>query len=294
VLGLRGVSMQGEILTTGVLSDNNGFNIQDLLIGSEGTLVVVTQMMLRLSPQPSSGVTILVAFDKPTDAASSVYEITRAGIRPTVMEYLDDDCALCSNQYEPVPGLDRAGAILLLETSGVNPDEQSAAIEAVCRRNHCSYLRTAAKAEEVEILWKVRRNLSKAVEAMAKYRLNEDVAVPVSRFLELIQFVADLNRSGSIRVNAFGHAGDGNLHVSFLSQSGTDSEERLMEKGIEELMHKTIELGGTLSGEHGIGLAKRDYLHLEFSTPLLEMMRRVKHAFDPKSLLNPDKIFPAG
>ncbi|MEA3297384.1 MAG: FAD-linked oxidase C-terminal domain-containing protein, partial [candidate division Zixibacteria bacterium] len=137
----------------------------------------------------------------------------------------------------------------------------------------------------------VRRNLSKAIRDIARFRYNEDVSVPISKFMTLIDFVDQLNQSGPLRVNAFGHAGDGNLHVSFLSMSGTIEEKKLIREGTERLYRKTVELGGTLTGEHGIGQHKGKYLHWEFDRPTLELMKKTKDVFDPENLLNPNKIF---
>jgi len=291
VLGLTAVSATGALIKTGVFAEAATFNVQDLLIGSEGTLAIITEIALRLTDLPSPGVTILAAFDDPLDAANTVFAISAADLRPTVLEYLDSDAALCSNQYEKVDGLDNAGAILLIETSEEKPRSQAEQVEAICQQNNCVFIRTADSPKESEALWKIRRNLSKAIEAAANYRLNEDVSVPISRFITLIKFVDELNQRGNLRVNAFGHAGDGNLHVSFLSVTGDEDEKTRMEAVIEELLRKTIELGGTLSGEHGIGLAKRKYLHLEFDPQTLNAMKAIKDIFDPDRLLNPDKIF---
>jgi FAD/FMN-containing dehydrogenase len=137
----------------------------------------------------------------------------------------------------------------------------------------------------------VRRNLSKAVKDIAEIRISEDVAVPISKFPVLVDFVSQMNAKSKLRINAFGHAGDGNLHVNFLSMSGDESDYQLMESEIRILLEKAIHLGGTLSGEHGIGLAKQDYLTLEFDDATLNYMKRLKSVFDSQSLLNPGKIF---
>ncbi len=218
-------------------------------------------------------------------------DITRAGIIPTVLEYLDGDAAECSNRYEHTEGLDNAAAILLIETPAENREEITARISAFCQANKCSYLRIETDTEKVEKLWKVRRNLSKAVKEIAEIRISEDVAVPISRFPVLVDFVSQMNARSSLRINAFGHAGDGNLHVNFLSMTGDESDYSLMEREIRILLEKAIELGGTLSGEHGIGLAKQDYLTLEFDDVTLSYMRRLKSIFDSHGLLNPGKIF---
>ncbi len=291
VIGLKAVTATGSLIRTGFFARHQGFNLQDVLIGSEGTLAIVTEVAVRLIPTPSIGSTILVAFDDPADAGRTVADITAAGIIPTVLEYIDGDAADCSNEYEKTDGLDRVGAILLIETSGEHKERQAATIREFCEHNHCSYLRHADDQETACRLWQVRRNLSKAVSETATVRYNEDVAVPVSRFMDLIAWVADMNAAGPLRVNAFGHAGDGNLHVSFLSMAGDPDEKKLIHENVEKLFRKTLELGGTLSGEHGIGKHKAPYLHWEFDRPTLAAMKAVKNVLDPANLLNPGKIF---
>ncbi len=291
VVGLRMVTSDGSIVTTGLLSERQGFNIQDVIIGSEGTLGIITQIAVRLVPSPSVGSTLLVAFDDPADAGRTVADIIAGGIVPTVMEYIDRDAAECSNRYEATEGLEDAGAILLIETSDEKDEEQTEAVSDLCRRNHCTTLRIACDTDDVKTLWRVRRNLSKAVKEMAKIRYNEDVAVPVSQFMTMVSFVADMNASSPLRINAFGHAGDGNLHVSFLAMTGDEAERKMIQKGVEELFHKTLELGGTLSGEHGIGKHKAAYLSWEFDEPTIRAMKKVKNVFDSESLMNRGKIF---
>ncbi len=291
VLGLRGVTMSGEMLKTGVFRAKDSFGLGDLLIGSEGTLAVVIEIAVRLVPIPKVGDTILVAFDNPKDAAQTVSDITRAGIIPTVLEYLDGDAADCSNKYERTEGLDNVAAIVLIETPFEDRQECARQIERFCHNNDCSYFRIESEPQKAEKLWKVRRNLSKAVKEMGKVRVSEDVAVPNSKFPILVEFVSKLNASSPLRINAFGHAGDGNLHVNFLSMSGAAEELASMDGAIEQLLKKALDLGGTLSGEHGIGLAKRGYLPLEFDGATLDYMKRVKSVFDPENLLNPGKIF---
>lgn len=288
VIGLRAVTTDGSIITTGWYNSQDSFSIGDLFIGSEGTLVVITEIAVRLIDLPEAGDTILAAFDKPEEAAQTVSDITSAGIIPTMLEYLDGDAAACSNEYQKAEGLDaKVAAILLIEA----PTEEIEPIGRFCRENNCSYFRMEEDPTRAESLWAVRRDLSKAVKAIAPIRISEDVAVPNSRFPALVSFVAEMNLNSPLRINSFGHAGDGNLHVNFLSMTGSDSDSRMIEAAIEQLMKKAIELGGTLSGEHGIGLAKRRYLPLEFDAATLDYMRQIKSVFDPDGLFNPGKIF---
>ncbi len=290
VLGLKAVLADGSLVNTGLFNHDIGLNLGDIFIASEGTLAIITEIAVRLAPPISPGTVILVSFNRPKDAAQTVSDITAAGIIPTILEFLDGDAAACSNAYEKTEGLDNAAAVLLIETSGDVKFDQATRIEAICRNNHCSHFCQETDPNRTEALWKVRRNLSKAVKAMAAYRISEDVVVPNSKFPALVDWVAELNQRTSLRINSFGHAGDGNLHVVFLAPDSSPQTMALIETGVGELMRKTIELGGTLTGEHGIGLAKKKYLSWEFDSPTLRLMRTIKSVFDDDNRLNPDKL----
>ncbi len=292
VIGLEAVTAKGEVIHSGVLSGTRGFPFGDVLIASEGTLAIVTEIAVNLIPLPGRGITILAAFDNPRNAAAAVSMITTSGIVPTVLEYIDGDTVKLANQYVRTDGIDNAEAVLLIETSDIQMEEQKANIEEICRHNRSSFLRVENDPERAELFWSIRRDISKAAAAAVKVKISEDVAVPNSKFPVLVEFVAEMNRTSPLRINSYGHAGDGNLHVNFLSLSGEEFELDTVEEAIGRLMKKTIELGGTISGEHGIGLAKRQYMTLEFDPPTLAAMRAFKDIFDPENLLNPGKIFP--
>ncbi|MFQ6009080.1 MAG: FAD-binding oxidoreductase [Candidatus Zixiibacteriota bacterium] len=291
VLGLRAVTADGQVLRTGIYNNNQGFCLKDILIGSEGTLAIVTEITVSLVETPTVGATILAGFKNARDAAQTVTDITSAGIIPTVMEFVDSDAVACSIEYEKSELLEKGMAALLIETSGENVDKQTASIRAFCEKNRCSLVRIENDPSKAESLWKIRRNVSKAIKESALAKISEDTVVPNSRIPDLIDFVAEMNRTSPLRINTFGHAGDGNIHVSFLSMSGTDEELHLIEEGVERVLKKVIELGGTLTGEHGIGLAKRNYLNLEFDPATLDYLKRIKYIFDPCNVLNPGKIF---
>lgn len=292
VLGMEAVLADGSIIKTGSFNDQRGFSLGDLLIGSEGTLAIITRLALRLIDKPGRGETILVTFDTPKAGAQTVTDINSAGIIPTVMEFLDGDAAACSNEYEQTDDFDSVAAILLIETSDIDSINQAKQIRTICNKNSCSYLRSESDPGRAESLWKVRRNLSNAVKSVAELRVSEDVAVPNTEFPTLVEFVASMNQQSKLRINSFGHAGDGNLHVNFLAESDSEAARAEIDRWIDVLMHRTIEMNGTLTGEHGIGLAKRQYLELEFDRPTLAVMRAVKAVFDPLGQLNPDKLFP--
>ncbi len=291
VIGLRGITIDGEIIKTGVYSDGEIFDLSGALIGSEGLLFAITEIACRLIDLPDKGTTILAAFDRPESAARTVAEITRQGIVPSVMEYMDEDSVSCSNDYEKALDIENAAAILLFETMGDNAKEQAMMIGQICQAFQAVYLKSENDPEICEKLWKIRRNLSKAVKASAEQKISEDVCVPPSKLPDLVRFVARLNEEYPIRINSYGHAGDGNLHVNFLVSQNDENYVNLISKGTQRLFEKTLELGGTLTGEHGIGLTKKDYLHLEFDPQTLAAMKDIKAVFDPENLLNPGKMF---
>ncbi|UCC44757.1 MAG: FAD-binding protein [Candidatus Zixiibacteriota bacterium] len=292
VIGLEAVLADGSVLRTGTLGSGAGFSLGDLLIASEGTLAVITEIAVRLvSPSPP-GTTILASFSSPRDAAQTVSDITTAGIIPTVMEFLDGDAAACSNEYEKTEGLSDAAAILLIETGDGELGVQASKIRDFCEKNSCRLLRIEPDHQKAEALWMVRRNLSKATKELARYWVSEDLAVPNSRFPELVDYVAQLNAESPVRLNSYGHAGDGNLHVNFLAPSDSPKIVAEIERVIDLLVDRALALNGTLSGEHGIGLAKKMYLDREFDRPTLAVMRKIKSVFDPQGILNPDKLLP--
>ncbi len=291
VIGLKGVTADGEIIKTGVYSNGDLFNLEGVLIGSEGMLAAITEMAFRLIDLPQIGPTILAAFDSPELAARTVAEITRRGIVPAVMEYMDGDAIACSMEYEKSVEIEAAAAILLFETSGNQAAREAEEIENICRKNKSSFLKLETNRDEAEKLWKIRRNLSKAVKASAREKISEDVAVPPSKLPELVNFVAQMTREYPLRINSYGHAGDGNLHVNFLVQQEDSDVKGFIDEGIRRLFQRTLELGGTLTGEHGIGLTKKEFLPLEFDPPTLQWMKGIKTVFDPVNLFNPGKMF---
>jgi len=291
VLGIQGITADGNRIQTGCYSNDSGFALTDIINASEGTLVILTEITLRLIEPVRPGDTFLVAFDAPKDAAQTVSDIVNAGIIPNVLEFLDGDAAACSNKYEKTEGLEKAAAILLIESSNEGGQSQISQIKNFCEKNNCSFIRHESDPQKADKLWKIRRNLSKAVKQISKIRISEDVAVPISKFPELVDYVFFMNDTSELRINSFGHAGDGNLHVNFMSEDDTPDGHELIEREIERLLNKTVELGGTLTGEHGIGLAKRKYLRLEFDGPTIQYMKTFKEIFDPAKILNPGKIF---
>lgn len=292
VIGLKAVTVSGELIKTGIYNDKGKlFDITSILIGSEGLLAAVTEIAVRLVPLPYFGPTMLAAFDNPEDAAAVVAMIISRGVVPSVMEYMDADAVMASNAYEQSIEIDHAEAILLFETTGDNAIAEANTIESICRQFKAILFTREDDHDKADRLWRIRRNLSKAVKASAKHKIAEDVCVPPSRLPELVEYVAVLNRELPIRVNSYGHAGDGNLHVNFLTDSDDETIHELIDDQIVKLFRKTLELGGTLTGEHGIGLTKKNYLNLEFDDATIGSMKLIKSVFDNDYHFNPGKMF---
>ncbi|MEA1979857.1 MAG: FAD-linked oxidase C-terminal domain-containing protein [candidate division Zixibacteria bacterium] len=292
ILGLKVIDKNGKIIKTGCYNNYKGFNLTDILIGSEGTLVIIAEISVQLIDLPKIGDTILATFNNPKDCANTVFDIVRSGLIPTVMEFLDSDAAACSNEYEKNEGIDqKAAGILLIETSFENRETETSKIEKICNKNSCSYLEIEPDQNKADNLWKIRRNLSKASKEIASLRISEDIVVPVSKFPELVSFVSEMNQESEIRINSFGHAGDGNLHVNFLSNDTSHKNRIKIGNLIKSLMIKTLELGGSLSGEHGIGIEKKQFLPMELNLQTLNFMIAFKNLFDPDNYINPNKIF---
>jgi len=292
VLGLEAHLMGGTVLRTGkrTVKGVTGYDVTSLLVGSEGTLAVFTEATLRLVPKPPAVATALALFTDVRAAARGVSAIVGAGVVPRCLEMLDA-ATLDAVRAAGVAVDPRAGGMLLVEVDGEGAEATLMRVgEVATSCEGCFDVVVAQDAGQRDRLWAARRMLSKAVRKLAKHKLSEDVVVPRTRIADLLARTEDIGRATGVRHLAYGHAGDGNLHVNFFWDE--DRERADVERAIAMLMRATVDLGGTLSGEHGIGVSKAEYLPLEQSEALIQLQRDVKRAFDPKGLLNPGKIFP--
>lgn len=292
VLGLEVGLMGGRLLHTGRRTSKGvtGYDVTGLLVGSEGTLGVFTKVTVRLVPRPPAIATILALYTDVRAAGASVSRIISAGIVPRCIEMLDA-ITVGAVRASGVPIDDRAGALLLIEADGAALDAEVERLgELLSSGPGVVDIVAAQDPAQRARLWAARKMMSHAVRKITKYKLSEDVVVPRTRIPELLERVDVLGQKERVRHATYGHAGDGNFHVNFLWDD--PSEEPQVERAIEALMRATIDLGGTLSGEHGIGLAKSQYLPMEQSEDLIAIQRDLKRVFDPKGLLNPGKIFP--
>ena len=270
-----------------------GYDVTGLLVGSEGTLSVFGDITLALIPKPESVMTLMTLFSNVKQASAAVQEIILRGLVPRCIELLDattlEAMRSAGNAIDA-----RAGAMLIMEVDGDEAacERQAERVSDACETAQVLDVLVAQDAAQREKLWAARRQMSHAVRKLSKRKLSEDVVVPRMQIGELLDRVARTSEQTGVRSLTYGHAGDGNLHCNYLWNE--DDELPAVERSIEQLFRDVIELRGTLSGEHGIGVLKAPYLALEQAPELITLQRDLKRVFDPQNLLNPGKIFPAG
>lgn len=295
VMGLEVVLADGQIMETGnkCVKDVAGTSIKDLFIGSEGTLGVITQVLLKLVPLPAAKKTLLASFPSMSSAAAAVSDVIASRIIPCTLEFLDRMTLRCVEEYASIGLPLDAEAILLMETDG-HPavvEEEAARMREIAIKNGAFRVDLARDRAEANRLTLARRSAFVALARVAPTTILEDVTVPRSRLVEMVEFVQSAARKHNLQVGTFGHMGDGNLHPTFLTNEKNIEEMARVEEAFVEIFEKAVALGGTITGEHGVGLAKKKFLPLVAKEPALEVMRRLKRAFDPDNLLNPGKIF---
>ncbi len=298
VLGLEAVLPSGEIIRTGgkLLKNVTGYNLTQLIVGSEGTLAVITKIIFRLIPLPRYRETLMAAYDSPEAACRTVPALFFGGLVPSACEFMERDAveSACRHLNKTIPHRD-AAAHLLIEVDGSNPAQVRAQAEQICEialEGGAKDVVLADGPSKQKDLWTIRRTVGEAVKSRAVYK-EEDTVVPRAALPELLSGVkAICARHGVVSV-CYGHAGDGNLHVNLLKENVSDQDwDEKLPVCIDEIFRHTCALGGTISGEHGIGYVQKRYLAIAFSRAELRILKAVKAAFDPDGILNPGKIFP--
>jgi len=296
VMSLEVVLPEGEIITTGAGTVKSvvGYDLTRLIVGSEGTLGVMTKAMLKLLPKPETTKAMRVAFPHVHQATATVTKIISSKIIPVTLEFMDNACIRRVEDYLSVGLPTEAEALLIIEVDGRKEQVESEiqTIREVCKKEGAFKIEIAENEEDRDSLWQARRAVSPAIVKPNTVKLNEDIVVPRSKVPEIIKEIQRLADKYGIEIINFGHAGDGNIHVNILADKSDKSQLDRAPDLIREIFDATLKLGGSISGEHGIGITKAPYIKMELGDQGIEIMKRIKRAFDPNNILNPHKIFP--
>jgi len=295
VMGVEMVLPNGDVIVNGGknVKDVAGYNLRDLVVGSEGTLGVFTKILVKLIPKPQTSKTLLAYYDKITDAAETVSEIIANHIIPCTVEFLDNTTIKCVEDYAKIGLPKDAGAILLLEVDGHQSvvEEEAIKVEEICKKNRAQQVKVAENETEALKLKEARRTAFSALARVKPTTILEDATVPRSNLAILVEKIDSIAKKYNLQLGNFGHAGDGNLHPTCLTDERDKEEIKRVEKAFHEIYDETIKLGGTVTGEHGVGIAKMDFLTKMIDVPAMDMMKKIKQAIDPNNVLNPGKIF---
>ncbi len=295
VMGLEVVLPDGEVMWLGnkCVKDVAGFSLKDVMIGSEGTLGVITKVLLKLIPKPAAKKTMVATFDAMDAAAQTVSDIIAAQIIPCTLEFLDRTTIHCVEDFSKVGLPLDCEALLLMETDGhpAAVAEEAAKMEELAKANGAMEVRVARDAAEAAQLATARRSAFSALARLAPTTILEDATVPRSELAHMIRFVDAIAKKHKLRIGTFGHMGDGNLHPTFLTDERNADEMHRVHEAFTEIFDEAIRLGGTITGEHGIGLAKKDFLPKFAGAAQMRVMRDLRKALDPRGILNPGKMF---
>ncbi len=295
VLALRAVLPSGDIIRAGkkTIKDVAGFNVAGILIASEGSLAVITEITLKLLSKPKLKKTALGIFSDINSAMEAVYQTMSSGIQPVAMEFLDN-LSIRAVEEKFKKGLPvEAGAILITQVDGALQAEiayQLSGIEQVFKQNGCTEFKVAQDEAQEADLWFARRNVSQSINIYGTKKLNEDITVPRSALPMLLAAIAEISKRYGVTTPCFGHTGDGNVHTNVMVNGSDENEVKKGYEAITEIFKVAVELGGTLSGEHGIGISKAPFMKLAFSEAEMNLFRAIKRAFDPNNILNPNKM----
>ena len=298
VLNLEMVLPNGEVIWTGanVLKNSTGYNLTQLVVGSEGTLGIITKIVLRLIPAVKHDLLLLVPFRSAVEACAAVNAIFLAGYTPSALEFMERDALEWSMKHVQSTGVnlpEDIAAHLLIEVDGNHMDElyrDAEAIAQLVQQYDIDEVLFADSHEQKQMLWTLRRKVGEAVKSNSIYK-EEDTVVPRAELPELLQIIKDLGREYGFQSVCYGHAGDGNLHVNIVKGNMSDEDwKHRLPQGIRKLFKEVVRMGGTLSGEHGIGLVQREYMDIAFNKVQMGLMRQIKNVFDPNGILNPGKI----
>ncbi len=292
VQSIEAVLPTGEIIHVGTKARKSvvGYNLLQLIIGSEGTLAFITKATLRLIPYPEHRETFIALFDTVKDSSYAVRSILSSGVVPCALEFIDRKCLEAGNEYAQKHTIPIAEALLIVECDGYNKSDVEKDLEVLmqsCREQGATSIQQAHNEQERINLWAIRKTLSPAMYTKAPFKTNEDVCVPIASYPDLMERAYEISQKHNVLTLCFGHAGDGNIHVNFMSHKEKDPD---VEVAVHELFQSVVDMGGSISGEHGIGIMKLPYLHLELGERERQLLKDIKYLFDPNLILNPEKI----
>lgn len=298
ICGLEAVLATGEVITMGgkLVKNATGYGLMHLLIGSEGTLAIVTRIILRLFPLPETKVNLLAPFDDLISSSKAIREIIKSKIIPTTLDFMDSECIKACEEFlkRELP-FNQAKAHLLIELDGNkndNLEENYLKIGEICSENKALDILIAEDRPTQERLWEARKNVREALMSISPVIDEEDVVVPRNELTHLLEGIEQVSKEYSLPIANYGHPGDGNIHSNILKRDMDEEKwKEIVPKAVENIFKLTISLGGMISGEHGIGIAKKKYLPLAVDNTQIELMRKIKKTFDPNNILNPGKIF---
>ena len=295
VMSLKAVLPNGDIIRAGkrTIKDVAGYNVAGILIASEGTLAVITEITLKLLPKPKLKKTYMGIFENVEDAMNAVYKSLSKGAMPVAMEFMDSLVVKALKEKLNVDLPDWAGALLIGDVDGNVEEEinyQLNILENSFKEEGAKEFRVAKDEEEANKIWFARRNASPSITIYGTKKINEDISVPRSKLPEALNGIYEIGKKYNLVVPCFGHAGDGNIHVNVMVDGDNEEEVKNGYKAVEEIFEYVVSLGGTLSGEHGIGLSKAPFMHIAFTKEELNLFKRIKEAFDPNNILNPGKM----
>src|SRR6056297_754309 len=297
IIGLEIVTPTGDIITTGgqTMKGVVGYDLTKLICGSEGTLAVITKIIVKLLPKPEAKKTMLVMFASIDGAAQAVSAIIRGKIIPTTLEFLDARTLECVRKATDLDVPEAARAVLLIEVDGEREflDKQAARISEIVQSLGVIETRIAETPAESEVLWQIRRSVSASLRQVNPDKFNEDICVPRSKVPDMIRKIDVIADYYGIPIVNFGHAGDGNIHVNIMIDGKVAGEEEKAEQAIADVFAGALELGGTMSGEHGVGTMKAPFIGMELQDNAVDYMKTIKQALDPNNILNPGKMFPS-
>ncbi len=297
VLALEIVLPDGEVIHTGARHwDRPGYDLTGMFVGSEGTLGIVTEITVRLSRKPEAVKTLLAIYSETADATRTVAAITARGITPAALEMMDGFCLRAVEEATHAGYPMDCAAVLLIEVEGLKEsvEEHADEIEAVCRENRAREVRRAKSAEERDLLWKGRKTAFGALGRITPNYYVQDGVIPRTRLPEMLDFITALEKKYELHIGNIFHAGDGNLHPLILYDERNREQTAQVIKAAKEIITRCVEMGGSITGEHGVGLEKSDLMPLIFSENDLDLMRRIKDLFNPHGRLNPGKVLPTG